>query len=230
MVPAMSCSRCRQNAGSLTKKENNTMVVKPSIGFLSSDSDAQLITDSTTIVTSMTNNHSYPSPTPALASVSTAINEFSIALNNAADGGVTLTAIKNAKRNALVGLVRYLASYVHVACHGDMAVLLSSGFPIQKPTRSPVGILPPPAPPLLQLGGRSGDLVASITPIAHSSSYNWRLTLASAPDKQLRMVPTTAGSITFSGLTPGEIYSVDANAIGSAGASNWSDTSVLMVV
>ena len=206
------------------------MVVKPSIGFVSADSDPQLITDSTAIVTAMTNNPSYASPSPALASVTTAINDFSVALNNAANGGTTLTAIKNTKRQALTALLRHLASYVHVTCNGDMAALLSSGFPTQKAVRTPVGILPPPVPPVLQLGARSGDLVASVTPIPNCSIYMWRLALDSAPETYVQTVPTTAARITFSGLTPGQNYSVDVNAIGSAGPSDWSDTSVLMVV
>ena len=206
------------------------MLVKPAIGFLMTDSDAQVITDTQTIVNSMTDNHAYTSPSPALAAITTAINDFSVAVANAADGGTTLTAIKNAKRKALVGLVRHLASYVHVTSNGDMAVLLSSGFPTQKPVRTPVGILPAPVPPYLQQGGRSGDLVASVTPIPNCSSYTWRLALSSAPDSYLQTVQTTAASNTFSGLTPGQTYSVDACAFGSAGTGDWSDTSALMIV
>ena len=206
------------------------MLVKPAIGFLTTDSDAQLVTDSQTIVNSMTNNPAYATPSPALASVTTAINDFSVAVSNAADGGTTLTAIKNAKRQALLGILRHLASYVHVACNGNMAVLLSSGFPTQKQNRTPVGILPAPVPPFLQLGGRSGDLVASVTPIPNCSAYTWRLALASAPATYLQTVPTTAASITFSGLTPGETYAVDANAFGAAGTGDWSDTSELMIL
>ena len=174
--------------------------------FIASDNDATLITDTTGIITGLTNNAAYPAPAPTLATVQTSLNDFSEAVAAAAGGGVALTSAKNAARTALAALLRELASYVHVACRGDLTKLLTSGFPIQKPTRSPVGILPPPAPPLLQLGGRSGDLVASITPLAHASSYTWRLALASAPETNLRTVATTAGNITFSGLTPGEIY------------------------
>ena len=206
------------------------MIVKPSIGFVLLDNDAQLITDSQTIVTSMTANAAYPTPAPTLATVTAAIADFSTALSNAADGGVTLTAIKNAKRAVLAGILRHLASYVHVTCNGNMAVLLSSGFPTQKPARTPAGILPAPVPPALQQGGRSGDLVASVTPIPLSNAYTWRLALASAPDTYLQTVPTTAASNTFSGLTPGQTYSVDVNAFGSAGTGDWSDTSELMIL
>jgi len=206
------------------------MVVKPAIGFLTSDSDAQLVKDSQTIVTSMTNNPSYPTPSPALASITTAINDFSVAIDNAADGGRTLTLIKNQKRAALCALLRNLASYVHVACKGDLATLTSSGFPTQKPVRTPVGVLPAPDAPVLSLGARSGELDASTSPVPNASAYNWRVALASAPDTYVLTDQTTAASDIFEGLTPGQTYIVDVSVLGSAGPSDWSDTAQIMVV
>ena len=206
------------------------MIIKPAINFLRTDSDSTLVTDAETIVTSMTNNSAYPTPSPALAAITTAINDFSVAINNAADGGTTLTAIKKAKRSALCTLLRHLASYVHVACNADMAALLSSGFPIQKPTRTPAGILPAPATPVLKTGSRTGDLVAITSPVQNAYAYNWRVALSSAPGDYEQEIQATAASVTFSGLTPGELYLVDVNALGSAGPSDWSDVAELMVV
>ena len=206
------------------------MVIKPAISFLRTHNDAALVTEAKTILSSLTDNSAYPSPSPALAAIITATNDFSAAISNAADGGVTLTAIKNAKRQALSALLRHLAGYVHMACNGDMAALLSSGFPIQKPTRTPAGILPAPATPALHTGSRSGDLAATTSPVANGSSYNWRVALASAPNDYVQEVQTTAARITFSGLTPGQVYAVDVNVFGSAGPSDWSDTAELMVV
>ena len=120
----------------------------------------------------MTNNASYPKPSPTLASVTTAIDDFSTAIDNAADGGITLTIIKNQKRAALGAVLRKLASYVHVACNGDLAALTSSGFPVWKPRRTPVGVLPAPATPVLSLGSRTGELNASTPPIANASVYS----------------------------------------------------------
>ena len=206
------------------------MVVKPTIGFLAVDSDAQLVKDAETIVNSMTDNASYPAPSPALASVTTAINDFSVAIDNAADGGKTLTLIKNQKRAALGAVLRNLASYVHVACDGNLATLTSSGFPVWKPTRTPVGVLPAPATPVLSLGSRTGELNAYTPPIPNASVYSWRVALASAPDAYVLEQQTTAASDTFEGLTPGQIYLVDVNAVGSAGPSDWSDTAQQMVL
>ena len=79
---------------------------------------------------------------------------------------MTLTTIKNDKRAILAGLLRKLASYVHVTCNGDLAILQSSGFPTQKPVRQPIGILPAPVNLTLNRGARSGDLDAKADPVA----------------------------------------------------------------
>lgn len=206
------------------------MIVKPAIGFVQTDNDARLLTNAETIVTSMTNNPTYPNPTPSLATITTGANEFSLAIANAANGGRDLTAIKNAKRAELGALLRELASYVAVACQGDMATLLASGFPIQKPTRTPAGVLPAPVTPVLSLGARTGELAAVVSPVSNAYTYNWRVALAAKPTQYVKTVQTTAARTVFAGLTPGQIYLVDVNAVGSAGPSDFSDTAQLMVV
>jgi hypothetical protein len=206
------------------------MIVKPSIQFLNTDSDPLLITDTQTILTDMTGNASFPAPTPTLAAITTALNEFITALANAADGGLTLTSIKNDKRAALVALLRALANYVQVACNGDLTVLLSSGFPIQKPQRSPIGVLPAPVNLAVNLGALSGELDASVPPVFGASVYNWRLVAVTAPTVVLQSAQTTGGRITFSGLTPGVTYTTQVNAVGAAGPSDWSQPVSQMAV
>ena len=205
------------------------MVVKPAIGFLSSDTDAQLITDTENIITSMTNNPAYPSPAPTLAAVTTAKSDFATAVANTVNGGTTLTLIKNEKRAALVALMRELAIYVHMACKGNLADLQTSGFPNWKPTRTPVGQLSAPAAPVLSLGVRSGQLAAYTTPVPNGYTYNWHVSTGTPPVIMMR-VQTTAASNVFENLTPGQIYVVDVNVVGSAGPSDYSDTAELMVV
>lgn len=199
------------------------MIVKPSITFLTADSDALLVTDTGSVVKGMTGNPNYLTPSPTLALVTTALNDFTTGLANAAGGGITLTAIKNDKRAALVVLLRELASYVQVACKGDLTILLSSNFPIQKPVRNPIGVLPAPANLTLSLGALSGELDAAMPSVFGAAIYNWRLTTAAQPGVVLQTAQTTAASNTFAGLTPGVIYKVEANAVGTAGPSDWSD-------
>jgi fibronectin type III domain protein len=206
------------------------MVVKPSIQFLNTDSDALLITDTKPILTGMTGNPAYLDPDPKLPDVQVALDDFSTSLANAADGGLTLTSIKNDKRAALVALLRALANYVQVACNGDLTLLLSSGFPIQKPQRNPIGTLPAPVNLAVSLGPLSGQLNAAVPPVFGSSVYNWRLTTTTAPTVVLQSAQTTAGRTTFSGLTPGVVYVVQVNAVGAAGPSDWSQPVSQMAV
>jgi len=206
------------------------MIVKPSISFLTGDSDALLITDTGSIITAMTGNASYPTPAPTLTVVQTALNDFIAAVADAANGGVTLTAIKNDKRADLVALLRELASYVQVACKGDLTVLLGSAFPIQKPQRFPIGVLPAPTGLTVTLGSRTGELNASATPIPGAGIYNWRVMAAAQPTVVVQSAQTTAASNIFDNLTPGVVYNIQANAVGSAGPSDWSDPVPQMVV
>lgn len=206
------------------------MIVKPSVSFLNDDSDALLQTDTNNIIIAMTGNTSYPSPAPTLLVIKTALDDFSTACANAADGGVTLTAIKNDKRAVLAALLRKLTGYVQLTCNGDLTVLLTSGFPIQKPQRQPIGALPAPTNVAVNFGTRSGGLDAVMPPVFGSAIYNWRLTKAETPTVVLQTGQTTAARNSFSGLTPGVVYVIQANAVGSAGPSDWSEPVSQMAV
>ena len=166
---------------------------------------------------------SYATPSPTLAVVQAALDAFIAAIADAADGGLTLTAIKNDKRAELVALLRQLASYVQVACKSDLTVLLSSAFPIQKPQRFPIGVLPAPTGLTITLGSRTGELNASAAPTPGAAIYNWRVTTTAQPTVVVQSSQTTAASNTFDNLTPGVVYYIQANAVGSAGPSDWSD-------
>ena len=199
------------------------MIVKPSITFLNKDSDAELITRVSGIVAAMTGNAHYATPAPALADITTAINAFATAVADAVDGGKTLTAIKNEKRAALVTLMRQLASYVQVACNEDMAVLLSSGFPTQKPQREPIGVLAAPSNLTVTFGPRTGELRATTAPVSGAAIYNWQVSTAANPNVLVQTAQTTAANNTFTSLTPGVVYQVTVNVVGAAGPSNWAD-------
>lgn len=207
------------------------MVVKAAIGFLSTDGDNQLVGDVQGAIDGLTGNAHFPTPAPTLASVSTALAAFTAALAQAVNGGKEMTVAKNARRAELASLMRQLASYVTLTSDGDMEKLLSSGFPYQKPVQTPVGILPAPVAPTLNLGQQSGTLDASTSAIYGAATYNWRLALASAPTVFVQTAQTTGSRrITFKNLTPGQTYNVEVNAVGSSGPSDWSDPSTLMVV
>jgi len=197
------------------------MIVKPYISFLNTDNDAQLITRTGGILSAMNDNPSYPVPSPALAGITTALEDFTAAVSAAVDGGKALNAVKRAKRAALVALLRQLASYVQVTANGNLAVLMSSGFPAQKTQRQPIGVLPPPANVTLTFGARSGELRGTASPVAGAAIYNWQLSTAAAPSVVLQTMQTTASNAVFPGLTPGVTYNAMVNVVGSAGPSGW---------
>src|ERR1700731_2690846 len=206
------------------------LIVKPTVNFLSTDTDAQLMTDVGAIINALTGNPDYPNPSPTLTVVSDALKAFEVALSEASLGGVLLTLTKNAKRAELVSLVRQLASYVAATCNGDLVKLLGSAFPIHKPTRNAIGQLATPNTPVLRHGARSGDLEAKTKSVPGVFIYNWQLTPASAPQQTLPTKQSTGARISFSGLTPGQIYSVKVNAVGAAGATDYSGPASLMVI
>lgn len=206
------------------------MIVKPSISFLKNDSDAKFIISVNGIIAAMTGNAHYTTPVPTLAAVTTALDEFTTAMADAVDGGKTLTAIKNDKREALATLVRQLASYVQVTCDGDMAILLSSGFPTQKPQREPIGVLAAPRDLTVTFGARTGELRAAASPVFGAAIYNWQISTVTNPNVVVQTAQTTGANNTFTSLTPGVVYQVVVNAVGSAGPSNWTEPFQLMAV
>ena len=199
------------------------MIVKPAVTFIARASDAELIGTATAILAAMTENPDFPNPAPALATVQAAMSAFQSAVAAAAGGGIVLTAAKNAARTTLAALLREIASYLQVACKGDMTKLLRSGFPTQKSARQPVGTLPAPAGLTLGIGTLSGTLDASANPVPGAVLYTWQVALVSAPDTPIQTTQTTAASTTFANLIPGTQYSITMNAIGTAGPSDWTD-------
>jgi hypothetical protein len=203
------------------------MVVKPAISWITNDSDPLLINDTTVVITSLGNNVSvYSTPAPPLDVVETALTNFSDGVAVAATGSQADTIQKNNLRLILMNLLRQLSSYVLVACQGDMQKLVLSGFPIQKPTRQAIGQLPAPANVTLDHGMTSGSLVAAANPVFGAANYNWKLTPATSGAAPI-LGQSTASAYTFTGLTPGVNYTVEVNALGAAGLSDWSNPASL---
>ena len=207
------------------------MIVKPAIRYLLQATDAQLIVIVRAALAGILANAAiFTTPNPTLAVIQAALDAFIVALEDAALGGPAQTAIKNAKRAELAALMRLLANYVGAVANGDMSILLLSGLPHQKPTRSAVGPLARPAAPKVVQGPSSGTLAAATAPVYGASSYNWHLALASAPTVYVQTAQTTAGRVEFGGLIPGQTYIVSVNAVGAAGPSDYSEVGTAIII
>ena len=155
---------------------------------------------------------------------------YTVAKAEAAQGGKEQIAARNAARAELVSQLRVLLNNINAIANGDDVILASSGFPLRSTSRTPIGPLPTPEAPVMTQGPTSGTLRAAIGRISGASLYGARLALASAPDKYLETRQSTATRFDFDGLTPGEVYNVEMNAIGSAGATDFSDAGTIRVI
>jgi hypothetical protein len=207
------------------------MIVKPAIRFLLAASDAYLIVIVQAVMAAiLLNSAIFVSPVPTLAVLQAALDAFIAALQAAALGGPAQTAIKNARRAELSAFMRLLANYIGAIADGDMSILLLSGFPHQKPNSTKVGPMPKPVVPEVVQGVHSGELAAATAPVFGASTYNWRFALKSAPLVYVKTAQTTAAHVKAPGLTPGETYLVEVNAVGAEGPGDYSNPGMAMVV
>ena len=186
----------------------------------------QLVTMAGAIVTGLTGNSSFPAPTVDIKAVQTAADDLNEALVAQAQGGPALTAEKNNKREALIGLLRRLKYYVEDNCGNDLAVLLSSGFQAAASTRNR---LPLASPSIVSIDfGNSTELVLKVTRIERARCYEVRSAAVGAGNApgpwQAAGLFTNSRSMTITGLVPGTTYMFLVRAIGgSTGSSDWSN-------
>ena len=70
--------------------------------------DTDLIAFTRNVITLMTGNPQYPTPSPALTVVTTAVNALETAVHDALDGGKIAIATRNAARAEMLSLLRQL--------------------------------------------------------------------------------------------------------------------------
>jgi len=183
-------------------------------------SDSDLDEFAGNIVVSLTGNAAFPTPLVPLTALGAAQQTFHDALLAAAQGGVQLTAVKNEARTALEDLLRQEASYMQGMASDNLSTLLSSGFGIASTNRAQS---PLPAPAIAGLdNGMTTQLILGIQPLVNARSFEVQIKNGGGW-MPAGIFPYTRG-IVLPGLTPGQVYSVQARAIGgSSGYSDWSD-------
>jgi hypothetical protein len=176
----------------------------------------------------ITGNGAYPTPPVTMAALETARADFQEKVAEAATGGPPDTAAKNSARQGLLGMLRQIAGYVQINCNNDMATLLSSGFQAMSTNRAQSPLEQPTG--LDIKNGTSGQLVASVNPVKNTSLYEGRIK-GPAGDLLPSVFTGDSQHITFDGLTPGTMYTVQVRALGgSTGQSDWSDPSTHMAM
>ncbi len=198
------------------------MLIKVSLGFARL-SDGALDNFAHGVIDALTGNATYPTPPVTLANLQAGNDDFTAKLAAAQTGGVADTAAKNNSRQALLGDLRQVASYVQIRCNNDMQLLLSSGFQAQSTNRASTP-LPKQTGLEIQNGG-TGQLVARVDAIKNASMYEGRIKGPST-DWLPSVFSGDSQHIYFTGLTPGTNYTIEVRALGgSTGHSDWSDPS-----
>ena len=189
--------------------------------------DNSLKVFASSVLNGLTGHPAFPNPPVPLTTLESAITAFSDARVAQEQGGTLATAEKKNKRDALVTLLRKLASYVQDNCDGNLATLLSSGFTAANTSRAQS---PLPAPFIIQIFTvNTGQLLVKLREsIANAKCYEFRYAAVGADGSvgpwQNGGLNSNSRALALNGLIPGTRYIIQVRAIGgSTGYSDWSD-------
>lgn len=191
---------------------------------VSKRTDAELDNDAQAIVTALTGNASFPTPSPTLIVVGAAITAYQDAMNDAANGGPANTELKDQKREELEDILRQLGAYIELVADGDAAKMLSSGFKISK-TPTPVGPLPKPTGFEVKPEGK-GEISLQCDPQNGARVYQFEYVKVSAatPGAIVWTIKTvTKAKILLTGLESGQEYIFRVVPIGTSDVREYSD-------
>ncbi len=179
-----------------------------------------LITYASGVVTGMTGNPSFPTPSPALATVTAAIADLQTAETAALARTKGAAATRNAKRAALVTLLQSLRMYVQsiadqsASVENAPAIIQSAGIGVKKtPARRPRVFA--------ALAGANSGTVKLVAPSAgQRASYDWQ----SSPDGKTwtDLGTTLQAKTTLTGQTAGAVLQLRYRPVTKAGAGDWS--------
>ena len=177
-----------------------------------------LITYASGVVAGMTGNPSFPTPSPALATVTAAIADLQNAETAALARTKGAAATRNAKRAVLVTLLQSLRMYVQSIADQNAenapAIIQSAGIGVKKtPARNPRVFA--------ALAGANSGTVKIVAPSAgQRASYDWQ----SSPDGKTwtDLGTTLQAKTTLTGQTAGTVLQLRYRPVVKAGAGDWS--------
>lgn len=191
--------------------------------------DTNLLAFCLRVVAALTGNTNYPVTSPTLAEITALTNEYSTALSNAANGGKTLTAIKNEKRAEIEIVFRNLALFIQANGQNNLSRILSSGFDANTGNYNTWPLPYTPEGLKFDYGAISGTVDAEANPAEYATMYEFRYTEdAYGPDARWIYLPlTTRPKTTITGITPGKSIWGQVRSINGKGASDWSDPATI---
>jgi hypothetical protein len=190
-------------------------------------SDTEFDAFAGTVLTRLTKNPAFPNLPVAIAELGKLVAGFHASLMASLQGGLQLTAAKNAARDALERALRQEAHYVESMAAGNLETLLVSGYFAVTPNRRNAGPLPKPLLALVDLG--MGRLQVKMPRVPDAKAYQVQYSASGNGGWQDLGTFTRTRGIVLEHLAPGTVYNIRAKAFGgSTGSSEWSDTASKM--
>jgi hypothetical protein len=204
--------------------------IRAALGFTRLTNE-DLLTRLMGIRAGMKDNPRFPYPPVDITKFAEAVEAFRSQMALALDGGRTVIAERNARRQIVSHMAEQLGHYVEHNCNGEMDVFLSSGFQPKSATRTPAGPLDQPKIHKVK-HGRSGELLVYPTPVKGAYSYELGHSLTDENripgEWVVRPLSSARAGVLIDGLIPGRVYAFRIRALGKLDYTNWSDPALFM--
>ncbi|HEX8796006.1 MAG TPA: hypothetical protein VF765_33885 [Polyangiaceae bacterium] len=188
--------------------------------------NSALITYTQSIVTAMTNNPHFPTPSPALTDVTAAVIALQMAETTALTRVKGAAVVRNDKKESLVTLLRQLQGYVQKTADADpengAAIIQSAGLLVRKAAvRKPRVFEAKP-------GAVSGsvDVIAGVA--ARRASYEWQYS-TDGGKTWIEAAPSLKAKTTITGLPVASSVQPRVRPVTKAGPGDWAQPIVVVV-
>ena len=191
-----------------------------------------IITTAQTIASGLTNNPSFPTPSPAPSALNAKAQEVDAAsqeVESLKQLLKTKQSALDAKRQELRELVKQARNYVELASAGDETKILSAGMQVRA-EGTPVGLLPAPMNFSIMEGANPGMVELKWKTVKGSNSYIIERSIdpPTATSWSAASV-STKSKFLLGGLASGEKLWFRVAAVNSAGTGAWS-TPIMKII
>lgn len=190
----------------------------------------KLVEKSFRIISMMTGNASFPTPTPSLADLTAATEALATASVPASGGDRHAILLRKDQEVVVANMLRTLGAYVTVEANGDGAVITSSGFELQR-LPEPQSSISRPVDFVSERGKHSGGVELSWKSVLGAQSYVIDMTTGEPKDPLAvwtTVAITTKVKARFDNMEIGQFFYYRVKAIGRNSESPWSDISMVM--
>ena len=230
-APSTPAASSPANTSAAKSKSTKAAHVRAVTNF-SSLLDSVLVTLALAVIKGLTGNAAFPNPTVDLTAFGNTVTTFSAAIAAALDGGKNAKAIRDKQRKLVIQDLKSLALYVENHSNDDPAILTTSGFAVKTPVKTTGQPVVPPAIKTLDFGSNSGHITVTLKKVTGAKVYFVRYAgmTGGLPGPWTTVpVPIVNKKTLISGLTPGVTYAFQMQSLGSAGYSDWSDSTTTIM-